>query len=228
MSLPSSEIILKRIQTVRDKDMRMCLIGLYLYAGRISEVVGRAYLSDDTVARGPRGTDAEQDFYKLGDHREDAVVFSVRTAKRDGLLRKIGIPIDYEPLAIPLFQYFKEFGKDHVFPFTRQDAWRYINEHKTFQGLTYSIEQYTIWENGKLEKRVERHQKPYNLHAIRHTRATQLVEFYGFDGFNLAAYGGWTISVAQGMFGVRTPRVFSRYLYLNWMGYFPKLLKHRR
>lgn len=227
MSLPKIDVVLKRISNIPDKDMRMCLVCLYLYAGRISEVVGKAYSSDDTVARGPRGSDAEQDYYRVGDHHEDAVVFSVRTAKRDGLLRKVGIPIDYESLAIPLYDYFQEFGNKLVFPFTRQDAYRYVREHKTFQDLTYPIEKYTVWKDGKLVKTVETHQKAYGLHAIRHTRATELVEFHGFDGFNLAAYGGWTINVAQAMFGVRTPRVFSRYLYLNWQGYFPKLLKRR-
>jgi len=227
MSLPDVDIIRERIQQVPDKDMRMCLTCLYLYAGRISEVIGEAYSTDDTIARGPRGTDATQDRYVIGENREEAVIFTVHTAKRNGLLRKIGIPTRYEPLATPLFEYFKEFGRDKIFKFTRQDAWRYQKEHKIFQNLTYPIEKYTIWRNGQLVKTVETHEKAYGLHAIRHTRATELVESYGFDGFNLAAYGGWTISTSQAMFGVQTPRVFSRYLYLNWQGYFPKLLKRR-
>jgi len=227
MPLPNVEIIRQRIQNTSDKDMRMCFNCLYLYAGRISEVVGNAYKSDDTVARGPTGIDVTQGCNMFGDFKEDAVIFTVRTAKRQGIIRKIGIPVKYEPLGMVLFEYFKEFGKALVFPFTRQDAYRYAREHKVFQGLTYPIEKYTIWENGELMQSVEGHDKPYTLHAIRHTRATELVEFYGFDGFNLAAYGGWTISVAQSMFGARTPRVFSRYLYLNWQGYFPKLLKKR-
>lgn len=205
----------------------MCFNCLYLYAGRVSEVVGEAYKSDDTVARGPTGLDVNEGFYLHGDYKEKAIIFTVRTAKRKGVVRNIGVPIGYEPLAMTLFEYFKEFGKNIVFSFTRQDAYRYSKEHETFKGLIYPIERYTIWEKGRLISTVEDHNKPYTLHAIRHTRATELVEFYGFDGFNLAAYGGWTISVAQSMFGARTPRVFSRYLYLNWQGYFPKLLKRR-
>lgn len=213
---------------IPDEPMRLCLMTTYLYCGRISEVIGRAYSSDQTTARGPKPEDAKLETYKLASLEENAVVFTVRTAKRNGLIRKVGIPTKYEPWATEIFSYFTAHDKDtHVFPFYRQNISKYVREHAIFDGMEYTIDDYKIYENGELKKEVASHPKPFTIHALRHARATELVEFYGFDGFNLAAYGGWTISTSQAMFGVRTPKVFSRYLYLRWMGYFPKLLKSR-
>lgn len=227
MSLPGVDVVRNRIEQVKDDDMRFCLMTAYVYAGRISEVIGKACPSDQTVARGPKGNDVRLDTFILREEKEPAVVFTVYTAKRKGLKRLVGLPANYEPWSASLYKYFESFGSDRIFPFTRQKVGQYVHEHKVFEGLTYSIEEYSIYENGKLVKKVSDHERPFTLHALRHLRATELVEFYGFDGFNLAAYGGWTMMTAQAMFGVRSPKVFSRYLYLNWQGYFPKLLKKR-
>jgi hypothetical protein len=62
----------------------------------------------------------------------------------------------------------------------------------------------------------------YNLYALRHSRATELVKFYGFDGFELCVYIGWILKTGVGI----TP-VAGRYLSLSWQSYFPKLLKKR-
>lgn len=227
LSLPSAEVVRGCIQNVANEQIRYCLMATYLFAGRITEAIGRACPSDNTVARGPKGSDVTMETYKLGQLEEPACVFTVKTAKRRGIIRKIGLPLNYEPWAEPLYNYFQKRQSDFVFPFTRQFVGRYVREHATFKGLTYQIEHYSIYENGIRIKKVEDHDRPFALHALRHQRASELVEFFGFGGFNLAAYGGWTITTAQAMFGVRTPRVFSRYLYLNWQGYFPKLLKKR-
>jgi hypothetical protein len=135
--------------------------------------------------------------------------------------------VKFEPLATELYEYFREFGKDLVFPFTRQEVGAYVREHKVFKDLTYPIEKYTIWTDGKLDKTVYGHSRAYNLHALRHQRVTDLRLMYGFDGFNLAAYAGWTLRVSTGLMAQPIPSVLSRYLYLNWQEYFPKLLKRR-
>ncbi|MFZ7137867.1 MAG: hypothetical protein ACOWW1_05565 [archaeon] len=226
MSLPTIDIVRERIEQVPSKQFRLCLMTAYLYAGRISEVVGQAAPSDYTTARGPRGTDAKLDYYLDGDVDEPCVVFTVRTAKREGIVRKVAVPVNFEPWAKEVYNYFQGFGDRPVFPFTRQWVGRYVREHGVFEGLTYPIEKYVIVErSGKLKKirPVSRHMRPYNLHAIRHSRASELVEFYGFDGFNLATYGGWTYKTAA-----RTSGVMGRYLSLGWQSYFPKLLKQRR
>jgi len=48
------------------------------------------------------------------------------------------------------------------------------------------------------------------------------VVFYGFNGPNLSAFGGWTLSTAMNVSGS-----IDRYVQLDWRSYYPKLLKKR-
>ena len=222
MSLPSVPVVRERIENIKQEDIRHCIMATYLFAGRISEVVGRASPSDvGTVARGPIGSDVRTDVYTLGPLKEEAAVFSVQTAKRGGRKRLIALPLKYEPWAKPLRAYFKERTKVLVFPFTRQKVWSYAKD--AFDRLKYPIEQYAIYEGEvpKVKKIRKAHTRDFRLHALRHLRATELVEYYGFNAFDLATFCGWTYRTAIGMSSV------DRYLSLGWQTYFPKLLKKR-
>jgi len=53
MELPSVDEVRKRIMTVEEEKIRYCLMTVYLFAGRISEVVGRKNPADDSVAGTP-------------------------------------------------------------------------------------------------------------------------------------------------------------------------------
>jgi hypothetical protein len=77
-------------------------------------------------------------------------------------------------------------------------------------------------EDNGLKKEVEEHIRPFALHALRHLRATELVEFYGFNGYNLSTYGGWTLKTVVGV-----SASIERYLSLSWHNYFEKMLKRR-
>ena len=222
MNLPNVNEIRSRIDSVPWRDIRCCLRTCYLFAGRISEVVGKASYGDTTTARGPRGVDADLDIYTLGEGKEQAVVFTVKTAKRGGRERKVALPLNYEPWVKEVYDYFQQRGSELVFPFTRQKVWAYAKE--VFDGLTYPIEKYVLTKKDLgLRKVIDEHLRPFRLHALRHLRASELVEFYGFDGFNLATYGGWTYHTMT-----RVSTVMERYLSLGWQSYFPKLLKERR
>lgn len=194
----------------------------YLYAGRISEVVGHASPSDNTVARGPTRVDVKEEIFNLGPIHEPCVVFKVRTAKRDGIERSIALPVNYEEWAQPLCDYFKSVGRGLIFPFTRQLVGRYVKDHQVFKGLRYPILTYSIWKDGTLVKKVDSHTNPFVPHALRHLRATELIDEYGFDGIDLSVYGGWTL---RSMIGVGS--AMQRYAHLQWRRYFPKLLKQR-
>ena len=210
------DLIRRRIEQVENESIRLCLMTTYLYAGRICEVVSEKAPSDlTTTPRGPRGTDARLDSYK----GEEVVVFTVYTAKRGGLKRNVALPISYEPWAKPVYEYFQKKGANPVFPFNRQKVWAYSKQ--AFEGETYEIEEYKVLKDGKLIS-VKRHRKPFRLHALRHLRASELVEYYGFDGFNLATYGGWKYSTTA-----RTSPVMDRYLTLGWQSYIEKLFKKR-
>lgn len=219
LSLPSVAEVRTRIESIPSTSIRLCLEAAYLLgAARISEICGQANWKEK--AYGPKGTDARLDRY--GRHK--VAVFAMKTAKRQGKPRPIALPLEpqYEPWSQQLYDYFKQAKTDCVFPFTRKVPWRYVTKARTFEGLTYPIERYTVWKNGQLAKTVDRHTRPFKLHALRHLRASELVDFYGFDGFNLATYGGWTIKSALGTTGI-----FDRYVSLGWSSYFPKLLKKR-
>jgi len=222
--LPSVDEIRRRIELIPEKSIQMACKALYLLAARASEIVGRAYVYERFY--GVRGVDAHLDYYLLDNRKIDAVVFRLKTAKRKGTPRNIGLPLDYEPWAKELFDYFQQFGNDYVFPFTRQELWFQAKKH--FKDLTYKVYEYPYVDKktGELKWK-EAHDKSFTLHALRHLRSVELVEFYGFDGFNLSAYCGWTIRSGQARFGVSVSPAMTRYIHLAWQGYFPKLLKKR-
>ncbi len=219
MSLPSVAEVRSRIESIPSTSIRLCLEATYLLgAARISEIVGLSNWNEKVY--GPKGTDVKLDRY--GRHK--VAVFGMKTAKLQGKPRPIALPLEpqYEPWSQQLYDYFKNAKSDFVFPFTRKVPWRYVTKARTFEGLTYPIERYKIIRNKQLIKVVDRHTRLFKLHALRHLRASELVDFYGFDGFNLATYGGWTIKTALGTTGI-----FDRYLALTWRNYFSKLLKRK-
>ena len=227
LTLPEVETVRNRIESATKEEAKFCLMAAYLFCARASEIIGATNRYDiahnQTVARGPTGQDVKLETFELGDIKTEAAIFTVRTAKRDGKIRKIALPLEktFEPWTEPLYNYYLEHRNDKVFPFTRQKAWEYA--HETFSGLSYPIERYNKYdlENPK-PKPVRAHNKPFRTHALRHLRATELIETFGFTGFDLSVYGGWTL---RSMVGVGS--AMSRYAHLDWRKYFPKLLKKR-
>jgi len=219
--LPKVSTIRERIKATPKKEAKYCLMAAYLFCGRVSEIIGNTSPSDlaKTKARGPTGKDVKLTTFELGPLREPVALFAVHTAKRGGKKRNVALPLNpkYEPFTEQLYDYFQEFGHDKVFPFTRQKACSYAR--KIFGKLTYPIEDYKVWTNGKPEP-VKSHKKPFRTHALRHLRATELIEDYRFDGIDLSVYGSWTL---RSMIGVGS--AMSRYAHLDWGRYFPKLLK---
>ncbi len=227
LALPEVETVRRRIETATKREAKFCLMAAYLFCARASEIVGATNSYDvknnQTIARGPSGNDVKLETFEIGDIKTQAAVFTVRTAKRDGKIRKIALPLEktYEPWAEQLYSYYREHGEDKVFPFTRQKAWEYAN--KTFKDLSYPIEKYNLYDpEDQKPKPVKAHLKPFRTHALRHLRATELIETFGFTGFDLSVYGGWTL---RSMVGVGSS--MSRYAHLDWRRYFPKLLKKR-
>jgi len=223
LELPEVETVRKRIELATKREAKFCFMAEYLFCARISEIVGRKCFSDVTTeARGITGKDAKQIVFKQGKEKHDAVVFTIRTAKRGGKERKIALPLEktFEPFTESLFNYVRQFGRDHAFPFTRQKAFTYSRE--IFKGLKYPIERYRPFKDGKPLPVVEEHLKPFRTHALRHLRATELLELFDFNGIELSIYGGWTL---RSMIGVGS--AMSRYAHLHWRQYFPKLLQER-
>jgi hypothetical protein len=167
-----------------------------------------------------------------------AVVFTVSTAKKRGRIRTCAVPLDpkMEPWAMELMRYFEEHGNSPVFPLTRQRVW--AQSKKVWRDLVYVIEDYSVvidkkglgieridsesTEKKREIKRIDRHPRDWSLRALRHLRASDLVDHYGFTGANLSSFGGWTISAAMS-----ASSSVVRYFDLDWRGCFVKLLKKR-
>jgi len=225
-NLPSVTLVRKRIERTSIQPVRLALMCDYLWCGRSCEVIAKVHPSDtNTTPWGPHGTDMRIMEYKGGGTRELAAVFTIKTAKRGGRERHIALPLnpDYEPWTKEIAQYFEHRGESEVFPFSRQYIHKVIAREGIFNNLSYPIEEYNWKKDDGSVKNVELHTRPFKLHALRHLRATELVDFYGFSLEELATYGGWTIkSVSIGS------SAMARYLALNWQGYFPKLLRMQK
>jgi integrase len=222
--LPTVDTIRNRINKAHPKQAKYCLMTAYLYCGRVSEVISKICPSDKTktTARGPTGNDVKIRTYQKGQTKEEAAVFTVRTAKRQGKERQVALPLNpqYEQWTQELYDYFKQFGNSPVFPITRQKAYSYAK--KVFAGLKYQIEYYKVYEDGKIKQEPPIHTKGFRTHALRHLRATELLNEYDFNGVELSAYGGWTLRSTIGV-----GSAVGRYAHLNWKKYFPKLLIRR-
>ena len=214
----------------------------FLIAGRVSEIVGSACKSDvKTTPRGPTGRDFEVAEARVNGVDYEVVVFNVKTAKRGGIPRAIGVPLDrtQEPWSRPLLEYFEKFSeKEHVFPYTRQDL--FPSAVEVFKDdFVYPIEEYKTQEldldkfNELLtnvpdglkhlvkapkylinETKVPRHTRKLRLHgALRHYRLMELTQKFGFNREDRKIYAGHTIDVSD------------RYVHLDWRSYFSKLVR---
>lgn len=212
-NLPSVEDIRTRIDSVKEIKYRNALRYEYLICGRVSEVCGKW---------APIGTDAQIVEFD----GEEAVLFTVKTAKRQGKLRPVALPLKYDPWARALVGWFEYRGEEKAFPFCMRSLQRVAS--RLFDGFHYPIEKY-----GEREA----HWNPVCTHALRHIRALQdLMCFYGFDGLDLAIYAGWSSQSVDSML----PGIASRYLHLigNTVNthlmkslaskYFPKLLRSHK
>jgi integrase len=214
--MPSSFEVRDRVEMIPQKIEKGALKFILLAGARVSEVVGMKYSNDDTTNYGIRGRDMDLDYYVLDGTKIEVCKFNLRTAKRGGLVRVIALPIDreYEPWTEDFVDLFSKAGSDYVWYLPRQR----LNEvvKVWFEGLEYPIEKY---KKGDIE--VSRHWKPFRLHALRHLRATELMNFYGFSLDELRQFMGWTASA------IGHSAMVDRYAHLDWQRYFPKLLKRR-
>lgn len=235
--VPTTLEVRDRIDRAGDELMRQALRATYLRCARESETVGRAYSPE--TAYGPKGNDAEPSVWidPTGQKNDEkAVVFHTKTAKRGGMLRLIGLPLD-DPWVKPLAEFMWDRGEQEAFPLSRQEMVSYVNENDVFEGLVWPVQEYLIFEapavrnaQGQIVqaakvKEVEGHMKPFTVHSLRDARATYLLNERHFDGVDLAIHGGWAIN--RTVTGISP--VMARYvrpIYQQWERPFPKLMNN--
>ena len=156
-------------------------------------------------------TDPEQAKKELANLRKKipVAVFKVRIAKQHldkgeaYPYRLIALPLDSkcDPWSQSLLDWWHDAGDHLVFDFNRQDNWEYITrKDPIFDGLTYKIKKYHYFPNGEITedpKACLAHPRLYKCHAIRHSRADQLIKQYGFDGYDMASFVGWSMGSAN-------------------------------
>lgn len=190
----------------------------------MSEIVGESYASQGQ-ARGPRGTDAAEPYWESGAQKVPAWIVDVHTAKRQGLLRRVGLPVgsEYDPWVRPLSDYFHSRGDQAVFPFSRQELSEYVQSNSVFEDFEWPVDKYNLWADGRLERKIEGHLKPFTIHSLRHLRATTLSMDYGFDAWDLAIHGGWTVNAIAA--GITDIMARYQHIYERWDRPFAKLLR---
>lgn len=239
--IPTTAQVRERIDACGDEEMRAALRSAFLMCARVSEVVGRGNPSDGYDAIGPTPEQAVDVFYEAPNiydeatRREKALVITIKTAKREGMIRMVGLPADYDPWVKETARYFwSRPEREKVFPFTRQALGDYVRSNNVFEGFIWTVRKYQIvLERAKRDqqgniveepkvKTISEHPKAFTIHSLRDARATQLMLEYNFLGVDLAIHGGWAINRAEA--GVSA--VQARYLdiYKEWKKPFRKLL----
>lgn len=153
---PTNTEIRQKIEAIKDRDYRRAFMYQLLICGRISEVCGQY---------APLGTDFVEMEFEVPIYKEallegrkytiveptmvPAVMFIVKTAKRNGKLRPSTVPLDpeYEPWAQPVLDFFKEHGDDYPFMFHEkvENSVRYAQweAEDAFAGLEWPMIEYT-------------------------------------------------------------------------------------
>jgi integrase len=214
---PSIKQVRVAIENIAQDNVRTCLQFILLTGCRSSEAVGYKSPNDDTTNYGIT-RDRVEIHEQLG---EEAAVFRLRTAKRKGMPRFCAIPLssNYEVWTRDIVKMF-DGSPEPVWSFTRQRLHGVCV--KAFDGMVYPIAKYLKGEKKNWDL-IPEHWKPARAHALRHFRASDLSNFYGFDAQDLSMFLGWTMGT-----GSQMPSVASRYITQRWQRYFPKLLKTRR
>lgn len=165
-----------------------------LTACRLSEAVGKYAV---------RPTDLVLTQYK----GFDLALWTLRTAKREGVERIIALPLK-EQWVPEMIVYFQS-RKNKVFDYGISSVQHLLR--KELEGLQYFIERYTLKPKNIP---ILRHEREMCSHALRHIRLSELINVYGFDYQDLATFAGWKMSGIAG-----------RYVTSAWGRYINKLLR---
>jgi len=143
--LPTPEEVIKKIDAIppkkeKDEKYQNAFRYLYLTAGWVSEIAG------DYAPKGSDATIEDIDGVKT-------VLFPIKTARRDGRIRPVAIPLNpyYEPWAESLYVWFKLHEDENPFDgLTMRSYQRHASI--LFDGLEWPIEKYTKTIYGEVDE----------------------------------------------------------------------------
>ena len=200
--VPSLPELRKYVSIIPHRRDKLLIEVLYLSAARANEIAAKGSPSDTTTKACGEEITWRQDLYQAalrGATAVKALVLRLRTLKhKDPQYRSIALPIDpqFEPWTVDIGRHLVKHGE-----------------------LRFNITRRRIHQI--VSKRLEGLDPTAHPHTLRHWRLTHLVEYFGFDPYDLTIYAGWTFGT--GLKGASGP--VDTYLHLDWRRYFPKLLK---
>jgi len=200
---PSISSIRNRIMTEKDEKYRLAFMYAFLTGCEITEACG---------PYSPRGTYAVEVSYLIDDVFQPAVLFKIKSARRNGSIRSCVLPLDpkYEPWVELILRWFKKCGNDYVFNFsqtgTLESSKRYagLRIKELFKGFKTIKEGYRRDKGRKIETR----HAPFLFTALRQIRKQQLENDYNFDEIDLAKFGGWRIKSTNAMVNLKVKDIF--------------------
>lgn len=173
---PTDHEIRQRVLEVSNEQRRVGFMAQYLWLGRVAEVFGK-YMP-------------KRDSFRLTEFDgEEAVMFFVRTAKRDGMYRPVALPLDkkYEPWTEVVYEYMAGCTQEYPFALSgnHETSKKYAMNaaRKALKGLWYPYADYT---RGVPE--------PYTQDMV--------VD----KGYNKKGYDEWIVELPDGRRGRTTDR----------------------
>lgn len=167
--------------------------------------------------------------FEIMNEKYQAVLFILKNIKpkERGVCRACAIPLDskFEPWAKPLYDFFREFGEEYPFGFTKRSHSRYVQE--AFNEFVWHKADY----GGR--KKVRTRPTPFRSADLRMMRMKNLKEFYRFSEIDLALFGAWNEYPRDPIIRKEIENIFSRKIDINDIEtlsrlsetYFPNLLK---
>jgi hypothetical protein len=246
-SVPEFRRFRETVDHIDDKRNAALIKTLYLGAYRINEILTKINAYDEYYGMGRAYGNAFRvqikDFKTQDDKTVKVLLLTSAVAKRtkvkDGkeylTFKQVALPIvpqSYEPWATDLLLYAKAQKDKAVAKAKKLLAESQLKDPKFMHQLeqecferslrfhlTKCAVEYIVRKHlGDLMPQKDRH----NLkNPWRHWRLTHLRQLYGFDGFNLTAFAGWTFQ--SSMQGEGASNMLDVYLHSDWKEYFPKL-----
>jgi len=197
-----------RIESISDEKYRLAFKYQYLIGGDAGEVSGK---------NAPNGIDASKHELYVGNSRYDAVLFKVKTVRREHHYRTCILPLDpkYDPWVSEVFQYFTKSENNYPFRFKRNDgsgilgagtSKKYIMRmaKEIFKGLNWFKEGYSTAKGKQDRRRVD-----FTSGQLRDLRLAVLSELYGFNEVELAYFGAWSLKSYNESINVRVENILS-------------------
>lgn len=207
--VPELHTFRKAVEAIPDPRDRTLIQALYLCAARVSELttkVGRWELEHKKTK--PYGRFLEPRIEEFNGEKVLLLKSAIakRKTKSKRLRQQKQIRLVFKLIALPCSMEYE--------PWTVK-LLEHIRDHKN---INFSLTRSTVYKI--VRKRLSSLDEHIHTHSLRHYRLTHLVEYYGFDSYDLTLFAGWTFQT-----GVRSSAPLDTYLHLDWRKYFPKLLK---